>query len=486
MKTRKTFGGKLRLSFILFALVIFAALWLLQTVFLQAFYHHAITRNVQKAALEIVSQQESDRLHELMESLASENSLLVYLTDWNGGILFSTDEHAAAYRRNPRVSSDDDNPYHKRGELWNWQIGAYRNLPQNYSAFLEKLSQSAERLCGEKAVGYATEDGTAYVYGAELSAVRSVLYLSVPLDAVSGTVSILRAQLLWVTLASLALGFLMAKRLSKQFSVPVAAITAQAEHMAEENFNAQYKKGFCAELDALSDTLERTASSLRKLETSRRELMSNVSHDLRTPLTMIKGYAEMVMEISWSDEAQRNEDLSVIIRETDRLTELVNDILEYSSVRSRPMNPEPFDLSAAARYVAEQFAPLCVQKGYAMETQIEPNLRTNGVETEIKRVFYNLIDNALRHSGEEKRIRLTLKNAGTFSRAEVRDYGQGISKENLSHVWERYFTARQRRNEGGGLGLAITKEILERHHARFGAESEEGKGTLFWFELERL
>lgn len=435
--------------------------------------------------MEIIQYQAYENLHERMETLASDNSLLIYLTDWNGNILFSTDEHAAAYRKSSRSVANHDNPYHTEGTLWNWQIGAYRNLPDGYAAFLNRLAESADVLMGERAVGYLSDDGLTYIFGADLSHTESVLYLSIPLDAVTGTVQILRSQLLIVTLASLALGNLMARQFSRQFSAPINAVTKQAECMLHGQFDTNYEKGFCVELDALSDTMEQTAISLQRLENARRELMGNISHDLRTPLTLIKGYAEMVQEISWKDETQRNEDLSVIIREANRLTELVNEILEYSAIRSLPIQQEPFNLSDTVAAVTKQFLPLCAQKGYDITAEPGTSQWTIGDEAQIKRVLYNLLDNAIRHSGNAKKIRLTLKETGRTIRVEVRDYGTGISKEDIPYIWDRYFKARQRRSGGSGLGLAITKEILEQHKAAYGVESEEGAGSTFWFELQK-
>ena len=104
--------------------------------------------------------------------------------------------------------------------------------------------------------------------------------------------------------------------------------------MAGGDFKRGFEKGFCSELDELSDTLDQTAFDLAQAENFRQELLANVSHDLRTPLTMIKGYAEMVRDISWEDEEKREADLAIIIREVDRLTGLVNEILEYSALQA--------------------------------------------------------------------------------------------------------------------------------------------------------
>lgn len=494
MKRRvRSFGMKLWLCFLLFAAIIFSALWLLQTVFLQSFYNNMAVRNVKQAAAQIAGQQKDKELAALIDSLASEHSLLIFLTDEQGRILYNTDEHNSVYEGHSDRSisgGGKDNPYRTQEGPMSWETGAYRTLPGDYSAFLQQLSASEDGM-----TGYTIGDGSAYVYGMLLpefdfsGGSGAVLYISAQLDAVGGAVDILRMQLLWVTFASLIIGAVIAGFLSRQFSRPVRAISEQAGRMAAGEFSGDYKKGFCRELDELSDTLDETAESLRRLENARRELLANVSHDLRTPLTMIKGYAEMVRDISWSEDEKREEDLAVIIREADRLTDLVNDILEYSALQAEEnaVQTQPFDMSAAVQSAAEQFAPLCAQRGCRMEISIEPEQWAEGDEDQIKRVLYNLIDNAITHSGSSPRVLVALKESGSVIRTEIRDYGDGIPKEELPLIWERYFTSKQRRKSGSrsGLGLAITREILEKQNAEFGVESEAGEGSLFWFEMKK-
>lgn len=493
----KSFGMKLWLYFILFAAIIFGALWLLQTVFLQNFYNGMVIQNIEKVAAQIADQRASPDLDSIIDNLTYNNSLLIFLTDWQGNVLYTSDEHSYIYQKNRNwhiSNSVKDNPYRNTDELLNWQIGAFRNLPQDYDTFLQILSESD---AGH--VGYQLENGAAYVYGMVfqksgattnlLGDEETVLYISTPLDAVNATVGILRVQLVWVTIASFIVGFVIAFFISRRFAQPVSAISTQAKRMADGNFEGIFEKGFCSELDELSDTLGQTAIDLARAENFRREFLANVSHDLRTPLTMIKGYAEILRDISWEDEEKREADLEIVIREADRLTELVNEILEYSALRSEKQISEftDVDLSSTAQYVVGQFRPLCERNGYYIETLIEPSELVCGNKEQLARVLYNLIDNAIRHTGDSKKIQIVLKNFTTAVRIEVRDYGNGVSQDELPHIWDRYFASKQRRHDGNGsgLGLAIAKEILLAHKARFGVESENGQGSIFWFELEK-
>ena len=479
MKKRKSFGVKLWLWFLLFSAVIFLTLWLLQTVFLQNFYNGMAIRNVEKAVGKMTAHSSDTGFYEVIDEIAVSNSLLVFVTDENGNVLYSADEYRRLYGGTTQANDGTDNPYHA-GDVMNWEKGALRNLPYSYGMLVNKLSKAET-----DSVGFVTEDNAAYVTGVRLGDGR-ILSVSLPLGTVGGTVGILRAQLVWVSVLSLILGFVLAWVISKRFEKPVAQIAASAKEVAGGNFHPEFPKGFCAELDELSDTLEETALRLEKSKNSQREFLANVSHDLRTPLTMIKGYAEMVKEISWNDEENREKDLNIIMREADRLTALVNEILEFSAMQAdgSVKEYEKIDLSRAVKEVIEQFAPVCEQNGYVIESEITDGITVRADESRIKRVIYNFIDNAVNHTDESKKIKASLTEGDGSARFSVTDYGKGIADEDIPYIWDRYYTSRSRKNKAvvSGLGLSIAKEILTAHRAKFGVDNRNN--CTFWFEMK--
>ncbi len=478
MKKRKSFGTKLWLWFVLFSAVIFLMLWLLQTVFLQSFYNRMAIRNVESAVGKMTSHASDSDFYEVIDEIAVSNSLLVFVTDADGNVLYSADEYQRLYGGAKQADDGTRNPYHA-DDVMNWEKGALRNLPYSYQTLVNQLDGAETGR-----VGFVTGDETAYVSGVRLEDGR-ILSVSLPLGTVGGTVGILRAQLVWVSVLSLVLGFVLAWVISKRFEKPVAQIAVSAREIAGGNFHPALPKGFCAELDELSDTLAETASRLEKAQNTQREFLANVSHDLRTPLTMIKGYAEMVKEISWSDAEKRGEDLDIITREVDRLTALVNEILDFSAMQSNDVPQEygVIDLSRAACEVIGQFTSFCEQSGYVIETEITDGITVSADEAQIKRVIYNFIDNAVNHTDESKKIKVSLTARDGSARFAVTDYGKGIADEDLPYIWDRYYTARNRKNKAvvSGLGLSIAKEILTAHRAKFGVDSKNN--CVFWFEL---
>ena len=477
----KTFRGKLWRYFVLLTVIILGLVWLLQTVFLQSSYQRMVADNVKSIADRIAARRADADFERWLDEATADNSLLIFITDPQGQVLYATDEHNGVYTvQTTAAPEDSSNPY-RQGEQ-NWEKGQshYLSLPSGYSDFLSELEESENGV-----IARVSEDGTTYIYGCRIGG--EIIYISTALSAVGATVRIIRIQLVWVTGISLMLAFGLAWLLAKRLSRPVSVIAAQARNLAEGQYDPAGTKGFSAELDTLSESLEQAAADITEARAYQKDFLANISHDLRTPLTMIKGYAEMVRDISWRDETKRESDLGVIIREADRLTALVNDIVDFEGMESGKMQPktEPFCFSAMAKEVVEQFASLCEKEGYAIETEIAPDLYANGERAMLSRVLYNLIDNAVTHTGDSRKVALRVSLRSGVIRAEVRDEGPGIPADILPQVWERYFRAAQRKRnkKGSGLGLASSREIIEAHGGKYGAESVEGKGSTFWFEI---
>ncbi len=471
MKT-KSFGVKLWLYFALFTAVIFCLLWLLQTVFLQSFYNKMEIRNINNYASQIISAQNDDNFTDIIDDIAHKNALLVIITDFDGNVIYSADEHKPKDEGVQKPPEEHQKPPDK-------PQNTFRGTPKGYNDFLTKLSGS-----NEKTIAY--ENNNSFTYGAVLDN-NNVLYISKPLDSIEGTIKILCRQLIWVTLVSLVFSFIIAYFVSRRFAKPIKAITEQALNISNEEYQPHFDKGFCKETDELSEIIEKTSKDLIKAENYRREFFANISHDLRTPLTMIKGYAEMVKDFSWQEKDTRDNDLNVIIKESDRLTSLVNEILEYGTLQSKTKKYDikKCNISEISNAVINQFAALSEKNGIAINTNIENDLYVECDAQEISRVLYNFIDNALNHTKNE--ITVSVKQKDNKVVACVQDFGDGIDEESLEHIWDRYFTKKQskRTKTGSGLGLAISKEILSAHNALYGVTSKIGEGTTFWFSLEQ-
>lgn len=460
-----------------FTVVIFTVLWLLQTVFLQKFYNGMIIRNTVKVADKISSESQSSDITSYIDDISRSNSILVFVTDTDGNILYSSDEYKKGHKfKDERLEM----PYNGNGKEMRFH---YRELPENYTEFLSAVNASDS---GEAEL----QNDDIYVYGRLIdfygSDEKAVLYVGTTLNAVGSTARIIRIQLIWVTLLSIIIAFVLALFMSKSFSKPVSQLNEKAHKLGEKDNDAEFSEGFCTELDELNKTLDTTSEKLKKNREFQNELLANVSHDLRTPLTMIKGYAEMIRDISREDEKQCAEDVAVIVEETDRLTALVNEILEYSELQMSDSEAvmNDVDLSETVASVADSFDKLYSKDGYVFERNITDDIHIKGNISRLKRAIYNLLDNAVRHAGEDKWIGITLRTDNDKAIIEISDHGSGIAPEELEHIWDRYYTKRQRSGKGvSGLGLAIVKQIVSQHNGVCKAESEVGAGSVFSIEL---
>ena len=475
----RSFGFRLWLCFAVFTAIIFTVLWLLQTVFLQSFYNEMIIGNTKKTAQSIITNSSSENINDLIDELAHNNSILVYITDTEGELLYSSDEWGGMRKKG--IAAENGAMKGKKGEKH--LGGGYRSLPDEYASFLEKLTASDNGTV-------EIRDDNYYVYGSYIdysgTGKKSVLYVGASIDAVGASVTIISMQLVWVTLLSVVVGFILSWFIAGRFSSPVNRLSAKAKRLGERDYEPGFGKGFCTELDELSDTLDKTNEKLIESHEFQMELLANASHDLRTPLTMIKGYAEMIRDISWEDSRQCGEDVAVIIKEADRLTALVNEIMEYSELKSEDREKDliRLDLSRLAARTATSFEALKKPEGIIVEKSIEDGIFVDGNSGRLERALYNLMDNAARHTDDSKRIKVSLALEKKTVRISVSDYGSGIPEEELDHIWDRYYTTRMRKGKGvSGLGLAIVRQITELHKGSCKVYSKPGEGSTFVMEL---
>ena len=304
-----------------------------------------------------------------------------------------------------------------------------------------------------------------------------------PVDAVSGAVS---TQFIFIGIILAIAAMITAVLLSKIITKPIVTMNEAAKRLARGEYNADFSvvSGY-REMDELGDSLNFAARELAKTDNLQKELISNISHDLRTPLTMIKGYGEVMRDIPGENTA---ENIQIIIDETSRLSDLVNDMLDLSKIQAgtRQAEMQPFSLTQTVRDTMKRYERLTRQDGYIIEFHADRDAEVVADRGMILQVVYNLINNAINYTGEDKRATVTQTIKDGKARITVSDTGEGIPESELADIWNRYYRVdkvHKRATVGTGLGLSIVKEILELHEATFGVESRLGGGSSFWFEL---
>lgn len=305
----------------------------------------------------------------------------------------------------------------------------------------------------------------------------------IPLDA---TVKMLQMQFGWIACLLVMGSLVIALAISRVICAPLEKMSRSAKRLARGDYNAEFASGGYREAEELGEALTFAATELAKTDDLQKELLANVSHDLRTPLTMIRGYGEVMRDIPGENNP---ENVQIIIDETERLTELVNDMLDLSKIRAGTRKPEleVFDLTETVRSVLLRYEKLTERDNYNITFAADENVMVTADRTMILQVIYNLVNNALNYTGEDRRVSIDQSVWDNRVRISVIDTGEGISDEDLPYIWDRYYKVdkvHKRARVGTGLGLSIVKGILESHGASYGVESRMGEGSNFWFELE--
>ena len=314
------------------------------------------------------------------------------------------------------------------------------------------------------------------------------LILVCHMNSVSDAVNVLKIQLLTTAIIVLIISVFLSWIISGKISEPVTKMSKVAKRWAGGEDSLEFESCGYSEIDGLADSLNYAKAEISKTNKLQRDLLANVSHNLKTPLTMIKAYAEMIRDISGDVKSKRDKHTSVIIEEADRLTLLVNDILSLSRLQSAVdvLEKTTFNISELTENVLYRFETVVNEQGYIIEKDIDNDLYITADEKKIEDVIYNLIGNSINYTGEDKTVKVFLKKLGNSAVLEVLDSGKGMDSEQIKTIWEKYYRVSEthhRAVKGTGLGLSIVKTILDAHGLKFGVISKPNLGSNFYVEF---
>lgn len=272
--------------------------------------------------------------------------------------------------------------------------------------------------------------------------------------------------------------------------LPIRKITHATEQYATGNFRYEFQVDSEDEIGYLGASLSYMASEIAKNEDNQKQLVANISHDFRSPLTSIRGYLEAMLDGTIPPEMSEKY-LRVVLNETERLTKLTNNLLTLNNLNTQGMilDKTIFDINTIIKNTAASFEGTCRQKLISIELVLTgdtlPVLADMG---KIQQVLYNLVDNAIKFSHKNSSIKIETVEKSNKVFVSVKDSGIGIPKDSLKMIWERFYKtdlSRGKDKKGTGLGLSITKEIIRSHNENINVVSTEGVGTEFIFTLEK-
>ncbi len=355
---------------------------------------------------------------------------------------------------------------------------AMRRKCRSMGSFVQTLNPPRLSGSAQLLVGRTTADGSYTVL------VTTSLVHVAEAGNVLSTLLPLAAALIFVFAMSAAWLF------SEWFTKPLRQLSRAARQMALGNYAVQVDNRRNDELGDLARDFNHMAEEVQRAAQMQRDLLANVSHDLRTPLTLIKGYAETVRDLTGDDKAHRDEQMNIIVDETDRLTALVSSVMELSKVTSGADKCERvhFDMGQLCDEVSERYDAICTQNGWQLKLELpDEELPVYADPDMMQRALHNLLGNAMHHIGADGIFILRAARCSKGVRVEVEDHGPGIAAADLPFIFDRYYRSRSDAGkQGTGLGLSITKAIFQQHGFRFGVQSTVGKGTTFWFIMSDL
>jgi len=448
------------------AAVALAFLWVAQVLLYEPSYLNATTDDLfartEAAARELESAPpggSGDRNNPLV-FLSKTITGIVFLVNGGGDIMLAYNNGRAT--DDERLSSD-----------YAWLLGRYPSVVGGESV------RKIERLTKANAIIV----GIPLTYRGESGAILLYQYIT----QVETLRAINRRQLISLSVVLTLMASLISFLLARHFSRPILQIKAAVEKLTEGDLDASPQVSRGDELGALSSSVEALGSELRRVDVLRKEVIANVSHELRAPLSLITGYGEMVRDVTGGCEETRNQNMDLIIREANRLSEMVDDIMGYSQMQAgySELKLETCNLRELALSAAEYGRGAARQYGVSVAiSSCSEDIPVRLDAVKIGQVLRNLLNNAVNHTEDGGRIDVEITREENALRVSVVNPGEEIPPDQMEQIWERYQRVQHQggRREGTGIGLAIVSTILSAHGLSYGADSKDGCNR-FWFDI---
>ncbi len=493
VKKKRPLRVYLAAGFLIFSALLLIVLWLFQTVFLESFYKTVKTTQVKSCASSLIDHIDADNLSDLIADIEDQNAMTVGIYDTSGTIF--TCDYASGSR--PGFQSDISlssiyDLYEKAQDAG----GSYSTITamgrerrfemhsqRTFSATRDETHMDV--IMHEPALERESVQTLAYARIVQTDSGEKLVLVESEITPVTSVVETLRYQLIIMTVVILLLSVVVAIYVAKLIARPISDTTEKAKALARQDYDLTFEGGRYREITELNATLTYAAGELKKVDSLQKELIANISHDLRTPLTMITGYSEVMRDLPGE---MTPENIQIIIDEATRLNSLVTDLLDISRLQSGTADVKrlPFSLTNCIKSIFARYTKLIENDGLNIVFEHDGEVFITGDELRMTQVLYNLINNAINYIGDDKTVIVRQTVEGDKVRVDVIDHGEGIPPEKLSYIWDRYYRVdkeHRRAKIGTGLGLSIVKNILLAHDADFGVASKLGEGSDFYFIL---
>ncbi|MCY6484980.1 HAMP domain-containing sensor histidine kinase [Clostridium aestuarii] len=434
IKKKSKITAKLIKYFLVIMMSVVSVSFIVNNIFLSRFYMNQQYRNLKVASEQIYDSIKNDSFYENMEinAVLVTNNSVVPLTKGKRGMLSNIGKHYLSDLKEKGIIS---NP---RGDKY-----IYYRLKTDM---------------GNIVVFKDNKDSSEYL---------KAIYLT----------------LIFVFLLSVIVSVPLISYFGSKITKPILKLQSASKKIADGNFKVDLNVNTKDEIEELSLSLNDMSQKLEKKSTLQREFIANVSHDFKTPLSIIRNLAEVIRD-GLVDEQKSVEYSDDIIKQTDKLNLIVIDILKLSKLQDGKLKPDllTFNLKDFLEKCKNNFTSLAEKKNVKLVLN-SINLDVTADSNMLFRVLHNLIDNAIKFSNENGKVEIISLNVSDGVKISVKDYGIGIEKDMINDIWDRYY--KNSKSGGMGLGLPICKEILELHNFKYGVESYVNEFTEFYFIISK-
>ncbi len=467
---KNTLFTKLFLIFIGFSLILVGMLWFLQTNFLPGFYERNKINQMQRLGLELSHIIEDKGLEgaaeEYIEEILPAINGRITVYDSGGRTLYI--QGIMGFHRGVKIPTD----------LWR-QVLAGNSVVYRIPGVMGR------------------EDALSVM----LPIKNGVVLIQSPLQSIENTVEVTKDFFVYLFFAALLMAMLLAGIFSGMITKPLVKLNNTAKEMTSLNFDLKWDDDRGDEigelgrtLNFLMDKLKRTFDELqlelqkeKNLEKMRKQFVARVSHELQTPISLIRGYVEAIQDGIASTEEEKREYFVTIEEEIDKVSAMVKDLLDLSQLESGnfKVRMESFEITALVQRTVERFKLLAKKEAVAEFNIIGDDraLQVLADEYRIQQVLVNLLQNAVKNTDIGGKIEITIEEQQSKIRIGIFNEGENIKEEELKYIWESFYKGKEH-HKGVGLGLAIVKNVLELHGSRFGVENRKN-GVEFYFDLNR-
>ena len=449
----------------LIVLIMLVVVWVLRLVFVDNTYKQVRTAIAERSANELVEIiNNGGHFDQIAKDIVANTDTSIVLLDGSGMMVA---EYTGEYKLYPLTHD----------ELLELRTLAIQSAKGSYLKEVESDSKNDILIYAKNVEIRGAIDGVGHA-----NIGTGTLVLSCHIAPMAPTIKTINYELLIITAIMLVLGAVSALLIARHISKPIVDINEKSSRLARGDYGVEFSEEGYKEVSELASTLNYATRELGKSDRMRRDLIANVSHDLRTPLTMIRGYAEMMRDMPSENNA---ENMNVIIKETDYLTKLVKDMLDMSKLEANVthFNLTTFDMNALILDIVERYNNMYRQQGFAFEYEpLDGEVFVHSDAVMITTVIYNLINNAVNHVVDDKNIVVKAVIENGIVNVHVIDHGEGIEQSKLETIWDRYYKAERnlkRESAGSGLGLSIVKTVITRLGGTYGVTSVFGEGSDF-------